>query len=257
MVTVLEAIILGVIQGITEWLPISSSGHLAIYQNLFRIDVPVAFDIFLHFGSLLVILFYFKNDLLKIVRSLASGKFQSNESKFIFYVFVASMPAGIIGFLFLDFFESLFSNLFVIGIAMIFNSLILFSTKFKSPNSEINTKKSFFVGIGQMLSIIPGISRSGSTISFGILSGIKKEDAFKFSFIMAIPALLVANLLEINELFKMREELHVLFFGLMTSVIVGSISINILLNFIKKNKMYIFSYYSLVLGLSLILYTLF
>ncbi len=257
MVTILEAVILGIIQGITEWLPISSSGHLAIYQNLFGKEVSVAFDIFLHFGSLLVILFYFRNDLIKICKSMLLGKFNSQESRLVFYVFVASIPAGIIGFLFLDFFESLFGNLLFIGIAMIVNSAILFSTRFVSPKGKVDAKKSFFVGVGQMLSIVPGISRSGSAISFALLSNINKEDAFKLSFIMAIPALFVANSIHADELFKINENWDVLFVGLTTSTIIGFLSINLLFSFIRKNKLHIFSCYSFVVGLLLVLYTLF
>lgn len=257
MVTSLEAVILGIIQGITEWLPISSSGHLAIYQNIFGVEVSAAFDIFLHLGSILVILFYFRKDLIGILKSIFYGKFQSKESKLVFYVFIASIPAGVVGFLFLDFFESLFRNLFVIGLAMIFNALILFSTKTKASYGQINAKKSFFVGMGQMLSIIPGISRSGSTISFGILSDIKKEDAFKLSFIMAIPALVVANLVEIGELSKMKENIYVLFLGMLTSAFVGFMSINMLFNIVRKNKLHLFGYYSFIIGMIVIFYTLF
>ena len=254
MVSILQALILGIVQGVTEWLPISSSGHLVLFQRLFGINVPTAFDIFLHFGSLLVILYYFRKDILKILDSLFKWKTKSEDFKMIWYVFIASIPAGIVGLFFLRFFESLFHSLLAVGLAMLINAMILFSTRFIKGEKKISADKSFFVGLGQAISITPGISRSGTTISFGLISKIKKEDAFKLSFLMAIPALLFANLIEMKALLSSNIEIWSLITGLITSVVVGYASISSLFKLIKQNKLHYFAYYSLILGLIIILY---
>ncbi len=249
MVSILQSLFLGLIQGITEWLPVSSSGHLVILQQLFNIEVPAAFDIYLHFGSLLVIFYYFREDILKILDSLVKWDTKSEHFKMMWYVFVASIPAGVIGFLFLKFFESLFQSLLAVGLAMLINAMILYSTKFVKGKERIDASKAFFVGIGQGLSITPGISRSGTTISFGLFSRMKKEDVFRLSFLMAVPALLVSNIVELRNLVSADIDTLSLVVGLISSIVVGYLSIDFLFKIVRQNRLHYFAYYSLGLGI--------
>ena len=188
----LQAILLGITQGITEWFPVSSSGHLAIIQNLFNINVSMAFDIFLHFASLFVIIFVFYKDIKEIFLGLIH-----KEKKYInlfLYLVVASIPAGIVGFLFSDLIEGIFSNILFVGIFLVITSIILFSTKFiKNRDKELNFKNTFVIGLFQAIAVLPGISRSGSTVSAALLQGINSKDASRFSFLLSIPVILGAS----------------------------------------------------------------
>src|SRR3989344_250669 len=180
MVLLKEAIILSIIQGITEWFPVSSSGHLAIAQNFFGFQ-NLSYDIFLHFASLFAILFLFKRNILKLL------SFNKESLEYIILIIIAIIPAGVIGFYFSDSIEKLFSNMIYLGIFFILSGVIIYSTKFsKEDKSEINRLDAFFIGILQAIAIMPGISRSGMTISAGLFRGISKNSAIRFSFLTSI-----------------------------------------------------------------------
>jgi undecaprenyl-diphosphatase len=161
MLTLLKAFVLGVIQGITEWLPISSSGHLVIFQQLMGLDVPIAFDILLHLGTLVVIFLVFWKDILKILKAFFTFNFKTFHGKLSLFIILGSIPTAIIGFIFHDVLESFFSNLFVVGIALICTGALLYATKYFNGKRKLSFLDSFLIGIFQGIAIIPGVSRSG------------------------------------------------------------------------------------------------
>ena len=270
MTSILQAIILGIIQGITEWLPISSSGHLVIFKHLFGLQTDVFLDVMLHYGSLLVIIIVFYKDILKIILSIFTKRFRRYRKLFYFMI-IGSVPIAILGYSFHDIFESLFSDIFIVAIALLITGLLLFLTRFKTQQitknikskqlqrSKNNTLKSLTIGIIQAVAIIPGISRSGSTISTSILLGIGRKESARFSFLLAIPALLGAVLYETHtspNLVFNQSYLLPLLIGTIVSVIVGYISLKWLLKVINKGKLYKFAYYCWIVGIIILVVSL-
>ncbi|MEM3374314.1 MAG: undecaprenyl-diphosphate phosphatase [Candidatus Woesearchaeota archaeon] len=247
----IEAIILGIIQGITEWLPISSSGHLVLFQTIFKIKQPIIFDVLLHFGSLLVILFVFRKEILELILGVLK-----REKKYInlaLMLIFASIPITLVGFFLNDYIERAFSNLAFVGFAWIFTSIVLFLSKYpKIKDKNLNFLNTFLMGVSQAIAILPGVSRSGITISTGLIQGIKQEEAAKFSFLMAIPPIFGATILEIRNIGQI-ENLSFAFIGVLFSMISGYLSLKFLLRIIKTNKFSYFSIYCFVLGLIILL----
>lgn len=244
---IIYAIILGIVQGITEWFPVSSSGHLVLLQEVFSIDADLLFDVFLHLGSLFVLIIYFWKDILKILKSIVFFDTKSTDFKLAIYIIVGSIPAAMVGLFFHDLLARLFQNLFAVGIAFMITGVVIFLTKYRNLNASLNIKSSLLIGIAQAIAIIPGISRSGSTISVGILLGVKKEDIIKFSFLLAIPAIVGANLLE----FRMAPQIELLplLWGFIASFIAGYLTLSLLINIIKKGRFHYFSLYCWAIGL--------
>lgn len=251
--TLFQGFILGIVQGITEWLPVSSSGHLVILEYLFGIKETLSFNIALHFASVMVIFIVFWNDIKNLIIGVL--KREKKALKMFLYYFLASIPAGIFGILLKNSLEKVNQNLFLIGIFLIITSIVLFTTKFsKKNNKEINIKNSLLIGAAQAFAILPGISRSGMTISAGLGLGIDKEEIAKFSFILAIPAILGASLLDIRNL-QSIQNVEAVIIGMIVCLIVGILSLKFLLNIIKKNGLYKFSPYCFLIGIvSIILF---
>lgn len=239
MVDYLQAIILAVIQGITEWLPISSSGHLAIAQFLFGISPPLFFDISLHFGTLISVVAFFWRDILGLI----------NRRDLILYIVVASIPTAIIGLTMKDFFAGFYNELTLVGFALLVTGAFLFLTRYASNGKTLTPKIAFIIGIAQGLAVAPGISRAGSTIGTGMLLGIDRETAARFSFILSIPAILGATLIEGKDVVISSIELGPMLLGIVVAAIVGYLSIGFLLGVIRKGNFSMFSYYCFALGI--------
>jgi undecaprenyl-diphosphatase len=246
MISILEAIILGIVQGITEWLPISSSGHLVLLQNFFNIQPPLIFDIMLHIGSLFVILIVFYKDIKKLILGVLKG--DKKQIKLFLLLIVATIPIALIGFFLNDLIKNIFNDLRTVGFSLIITSLLLFSTKIKRKKRKLNIKNTFLIGIAQGLAILPGISRSGATISLGLIQGIEKKEIITLSFLMFIPAILGALLLEINNVSQINN-ITPLIIGTLTAIVTGFFSLRFLIKIIKKNKFHNFGYYCLGLGI--------
>ncbi|MEK6854806.1 MAG: undecaprenyl-diphosphate phosphatase [Nanoarchaeota archaeon] len=197
-----SAIILAIVQGITEWLPVSSSGHLVLFNKILGYKGDLLFDVALHFGTLMSVFVYFGADIVDIIRELLTGKWKSENGRLGILILIATIPAGLIGFLFRDIFESVFSNLIVVAFGFAITGVVLLIASFgfvKTRSIEgFGYRGAIIVGLAQVFSILPGISRSGTTISAGLLSGLKEQDAVKFSFLMSIPVILGANILVIG-----------------------------------------------------------
>lgn len=237
---------MGAIQGVTEFFPISSSGHLVIMQGIFGMKEPqLVFDILLHLGTLISILIYFRKDILNII---------TKERRTAFYIIVASIPTFTIGFVFKDAAEELFARPHLVGYMLLATGLWLISAalydKFRKTKSyeKIGFINSLVIGVSQGIAVIPGISRSGATIGAGILSGIGKEAAFRFSFLLAIPAIFGASFLKCGKIGASLTSGDSLYFiaGGITAMVVGLVSISVLLKMVKANKLYVFGIYCIL-----------
>ena len=260
------AIILGILQGITEWLPISSSGHLAIFQHYSDEEPPLLFDVILHLGSLSVISYILRNEIKDFWRALPSAlsKFHDSsnlkdEERVVFLVFLASIPTAIIG-LFFDgeIIEIFYNTMSLVGFCLIITGIVIWYSKDYHNNLDFNDLsyfRAFCIGTIQGLSILPGISRSGTTIAFLRIFGLEPIKAAKFSFLMFIPAIIGATLLKLNEAESTIEDVGLIsiILGFTASVISSFLSINFLLKIISKQQFHYFTPYCLAIGSFLIL----
>jgi len=239
-------LIYAVVQGLTEFLPVSSSGHLALLQNFFG-EVDVNFDIFLHLATLLALLVYFYKDIALIIWDFVTFKTKSENFKLAIYLIIGSIPAAIVGLLLKPFIYQTFSNLFVVAAGFIITGLFLFNASIKAEgNKKLNIKNTFVVGISQALALLPGISRSGSTVSTGIISGISREKAIRFSFLLAVPAIFGAVLLDVEDIgFKIN-----LLLPFFICFLVGLGSIYLFLNKIKTKNLKYFAFYCWLIALA-------
>jgi undecaprenyl-diphosphatase len=242
----LQAVALGFIQGLTEFLPVSSSGHLVLGQKLFGIlKPPILFDVMVHIGTLLSVLFYFKKRFLKI------------NFRLLFLIFTASVPAGIVGLFLNNFIEEIFNSSLLVGFSLLFTAFLLLLTKNLKKQGfgfeKLAVLSAFVVGIFQSLAILPGISRSGSTIVGSRMVGLKRSSAFLFSFYIAVPAMLGALVLQLPGISKNMAEFNFALIGMFISFFVGLLALKILEKVLLKGKLFYFAYYCLGLGLLVVL----
>jgi len=250
-----------VVQGLTEFLPVSSSGHLVFFQSVFGLTEPqLAFDVMLHLGTLLAVVVYFRADIVRILRGtwtwLKERREGESEAKLLLWIVVASVPTGLMGLLFKDWFESLFSMPKTVGLMLLVTGLVLWLTRSVKRNEksagEMGVIDALIIGIAQGVAIIPGISRSGATISTGLFRRLNRELAGKFSFLLSIPAILGATLLEFRKI-DTGSGIGVTFIGMAVSFIVGLFSLKLLMGIVKKGKLTHFSYYCWAVGILMIL----
>ncbi|MBU3905047.1 MAG: undecaprenyl-diphosphate phosphatase [Nanoarchaeota archaeon] len=244
---IIQALILGIVQGITEWLPISSSGHLAIIQNVFGLEVPILFDVLLHVSSLFVLLIVFRQDILLSLKALIKWDWKSEYGKLNMFLIIGIIPTILVGYFLHNLILSLFTNMLAIGTALIITGFILFFCKGKESTKKLNYNNSVLIGLAQGLAIIPGISRSGATIGVGILSGVERKKVIRFSFLLAIPAIIGAALFEAPSLTQL--ELIPTLVGTITSFVIGYVSLKFIIKLITKNKFWLFSIYCWILGI--------
>ena len=271
-----QAILLGIVQGITEWLPVSSSGHLVILQETLDIEASLFFDTMVHLGTLLVVLWIFRQEVVnvlkaffEIVRDVIRGvpfkeTLREDSHHFAFLIIIGTIPTSIIGLVFREHLENLYTNLLAVGIALLFTGLLLFFTGRLTPArrhsiSEMRTIEALIIGTMQGIAIIPGISRSGSTIATGMYAGLNKELVTRYSFLLFIPAILGATIIQTHTVITEGYEIDWLttLVGTVTAMVVGYFAIHILLRVIKESKLHLFSYYCWALGLAVIGSTLY
>ncbi len=255
--TWIEALILGVIQGLTEFLPVSSSGHLEIGSVLLGTTSGdnLLFAVIVHAATALSTIMVFRKDILDILQGLL--EFKWNESwKFAFLIVISMIPVGIAGVFFEDEISGFFTgNLILVGSMLLFTSLLLFFTYFKSSGTnEVSYKEAIIMGLAQTIAILPGISRSGSTIATGLLIGVDKEKATRFSFLMVLPPILGASLLKTKDYFEAPaayEGLGVfpMIVGFVGALVSGYIACKWMTNIVKKGKLYYFAIYCLLVGM--------
>jgi len=252
----IQVLILSIIQGITEWLPISSSGHLVVVQEYFGLTPPVIFDVMLHVGTLLVILIVFWKDLAKILKAVAQLDFASEDGKLVIFIVVGNIPTALIGFVFRDIFKSFFYNPLAVGIALLGTGCILYISKYRKNSKEMSYLDAFLIGIAQGIAIIPGVSRSGVTIATGLLSKLRKETVFKFSFLLSIPAVIGAMIAESSDMFLAEIDGLAIVLGVLVSMIVGYVALKLLKRLLLKERFHLFAYYCWLLGTAIVAITI-
>lgn len=256
MVTLFEVLILAVVQGLTEWLPVSSSGHLVITQEILGLNLPLIFDVMLHVGTLIVVLTVFRKDIIRIIKDLLKREFHTEDGKLALYLVVGSVPIAVIGLVFREIIESLFSNLLAVGVALVITGCILFISEKRPGNKKLGILDSILIGVAQGMAVIPGISRSGATVSTGLLRKIDKARAFRFSFLLFVPAVIGATVLESRDLVVGNIDAIPLFVGTIISMAVGYVSLKLLQKIVMNEKFHLFAYYCWVVGIAVIFFTL-
>ncbi len=241
----LSALVLGIVQGFTEFLPVSSSGHLVLAQSLIPgFSQPgILFDVILHFATLFAVLVYFRLAILKL------------KINYLWYLAIGTVPAVIVGFFFKDEIEAMFLTSKFLGIQFLISGVInLLIDRVKPGQGEVNGRKSFVTGIAQALSIIPAISRSGATILTGVAQKVEPKKAVEFSFLLSVPAILGANILEIAShaaggiVFRADYLL-----GFAAAFISGFFAISLVFKFLLNKKFKLFAYYCFALGIASLL----
>lgn len=250
-----EAIILGIIQGLTEFLPISSSGHLEIANKLLNNKIGsenLLLIIVLHFGTAVSTLIVFKQDIIKIIHEFVNVK-THRTSSLIFKIIYSMIPVVVIGLIFEEQIENLFKgNLILVGFMLIITGFLLFLTdRKKSINKTVSTKNAIIVGISQAIAILPGISRSGATISTAVLLGINKSQAAKFSFLMVIPIIIgkIIKDLVTGDISYKEEMFFILIVGFLSSLITGIIACKLMIKIVENSKLKYFSIYCFLIGI--------
>ena len=284
--TILQAIFLGIIQGLTEFRPVSSSGHLAIAQNIFEIDTggSMLFDIMLHVGTLAAVFVAYRKDIVRMIREAicicidigANTKIwisnrkndealrykriiHNNYRKFVVLILVSTIPTGVIGYAAKNLVEAASATLIVPGVCLLLTGVLLVVADFtedgKKIPRDVSYTNGFFIGIAQGISTLPGLSRSGTTITACLVSGFDKRFAVKYSFLMAVPAVLGASVLEIKD--AVAEEITgnlvlCCVIGAVVAGLVGYVCIKVMLSIVRKKKFKGFAIYCLVLGVAAI-----
>lgn len=260
----LKVALFSIIQALTEFLPVSSSGHLVVLHNIFNDEITnnIAFDVMLHGGSLFAIIIYFWKDLIGIVKSFFYKLFHDKKSLIKdegSIILVGIIPAGILGYFFNDIVEYIFRKPLSVSIALIFGSLIfILAEKIYKPKKslkDINFLDAVFVGFMQCLSLIPGISRSGITISSAMIRNVKREDAARFSFLMAIPLIFGAFIKNLFDVFGSGMHFQLLFLAFCLSFVFSILALKILMVLLKKSfGLYIFAFYRIILAIAIIIF---
>ena len=262
-----QAVLLGIIQGLTEFLPVSSSGHLVIFQHLLGLTEPqLFFDISLHMGTLLAVILIYRKEIwgmiaacIKTAGSIGRGEkigvrlATDPDARLLYLIFSGSIPTALIGLALRDAADTLFSSLTLVGIMMLFTGTLLWATR-KQPATgasieKVSVKKALAIGTVQGMAAIPGISRSGATISVGLFMGIDRETAARYSFLLSLPAIMGAEILGLHD--ALRENVcidWVLFSGVATAFITGYIALALLLRIVKQGRFFLFAPYCWSVG---------
>jgi len=262
-----SSIFLGVIQGLTEFLPISSSGHLVLFQNLLGYKDPaLLFDVSLHLGTLAAVCLYFRTDLRNMAAEswtfasrLCGGRQTVRDlehnayASLTLWVLIGTVPTGLIGVFFRAPLEHLFASLNAVGVMLLCTGVLLAAVKFIPPQynqrSRVGLLAALAIGAAQGLAIAPGLSRSGATIVCGLFFKLQRDLAARFSFLLSVPAILGAMLVQLSDLDGSRINLLSWFLGFLTSVLVGLIALKILMTMVHKGRLYYFAPYCWALGL--------
>jgi undecaprenyl-diphosphatase len=249
----LKTIILGIVQGLTEWLPISSTGHLRLVEHFLSLKVPILFDVILHVGTLIVVLVFFRREVSKTLSAIAHLDFKTEYGKMVPLIVVGVIPTVSIGIIYGRIIDDVFQNILPIAIAFILSGLVIYSSKNREQKTDsIGYSTAILMGIAQGIAIIPGISRSGATIAVALLLGIKREKAFIFSFLLSIPAILGALSLtiytEFGELTAASLGWSEILAGVIAATLVGYFALKILWKTMVQGKFHLFAYYCWTVG---------
>ncbi len=252
VMTFWKAIILGIVQGATEFLPVSSSGHLVLFQTLFGLkEGALTFDVFLHFGTLLAVIAVYWEDVKNIIL------LKKSHRHLTLMILIGIIPTGLIGVLFKDVFAKIFGSLPIVGVMWLVTGTIIWTSEQLTDHGgghgikEMKPFDAITIGLAQGLAIIPGISRSGSTIVAGLFKGLKRTDAARFSFLVSVPVILGATLLEAKDLLGGQVEtvgFGYIVVGTIAAIVSGYLAIRILLKMLHDRSLKPFAYYCWILG---------
>ena len=265
---VLEAVFLGIVQGATEFLPVSSSGHLVLLPWLLNIAEPgLAFSAILHWGTVFAVLVFFREDLMRILaagwKSLGTRSLEDADARLGWWIVIGTIPAVVLGLLFKDVFEQLFGRPRTVALFLIATAGLLFvseriSEKLRST-ADLNWRDAILIGLAQALAITPGISRSGATIAAGLVLGLRREDATRYSFLLGIPAILGAGLLSLLDLFSagmLSQQWPGMLGGFLAAAFTGYMAIRWLLSYVRNHSLNIFAFYCVLAGCSMFVVSL-
>lgn len=274
---IIHAIIIGLVQGLTEFLPISSSGHLVLIPQLIGFESSLVFDTILHVGTLLAIFICFWEDIVKIIKAffdsladIPKGRLvpdirRNDYKKLAWLLIIGNIPAGIIGILLKDYFEAAFSNVLMVGIFLLVTGGLLYFSEWIAAQVEetqrrgmdkLTLKDSLIIGLAQAFAILPGISRSGSTIATGLFLGLKRDLVAEYSFLLSIPAVAGATILQIKDITSIDMSFSALIAGFLAAAISGYFAIKVVMKLIQTKSLKIFAYYCWVIGIIAIISTI-
>lgn len=248
MKNVIKYILIGFVQGITEFLPVSSSGHIVLFGSLFELDNLLLISVVAHIGTLFAVLFCYRKRLVELIKQ---PKNPTNLK-----LIIATIPTVIMVLLFNSFLEENFSTSSLVWGFILSAILLLVADLKKEGNKPITKRSALYMGIAQGFALLPGISRSGSTLTCGLLIGCNKQETLDFSFLMSIPIIFASAVYESFKLFSSQITVNWLgiFIVMVSSFVFGILSIKIMLKIVKKNKLYFFSIYLIVLSLVILLF---
>ena len=260
-----QAIILGLVQGLTEFLPVSSSGHLAIGRQILGVEASgdLVFEVAVHAATVLATIVVFRKQILDLFKGLFKFRY-NDETDYICKIVVSMIPVFVVGVFFKDFVEGLFSSLLVVGIALVFTACLLFFSDRKPAAvhaAEVRNGISFLqalvIGIGQAFAVIPGLSRSGTTISTGLLSGVKRENVAQFSFLMVLVPILGEAFLDLvgGDMAASSIGALPLILGFVSAFVSGLFACKVMIALVKKAQLKWFALYCVIVGLSVILWS--
>lgn len=265
----LQALLMGIFQGLTEYLPVSSSGHLAIAGELLGVEDPdkvMSFTVAVHVATVLSTIVILWKEIVWILKGLFHWNGKLNmEQKYALNIIISMIPIGIVGVFFKDYIEEAFSGLVVVGCCLIVTSILLGFSYFAKPRTKenISTLDAFIIGIAQAIAALPGLSRSGSTIGTGLILGNKKESLAQFSFLMAIPPILGMALLDVKDMMEVgvAEAMAgisgaALVVGFVTAFITGCLACKLMIELVKKGKMIWFAIYCAIVGIAVLIWQL-
>lgn len=266
---IIQAIIMGMVQGLTEFLPVSSSAHLVIAPELLGTQSSLAFDTLLHVGTLVAVIGYFWKDITSMIKSFVSslldiprGKFKEGMAddpykRLAWLVVVGTIPAGLMGVLLKSKFEALFNSVTIVGFFLLVTGVILWGSEWIAKRNidkkgkdvkEVSFTNSLVIGVFQGLAIAPGISRSGSTIAAGLFSGLERKLAARYSFLLSIPAILGAALIQAKDIVSFDANTEVLIAGFLSAAIFSYLAVKFMMGYIQKHSLNIFAIYCWIVG---------
>lgn len=251
---IIEAILLGIIQGLTEFLPVSSSGHIELGKYLFGVELKddLLFSLLLHLATVFSTVIIFREDILQIIKDLL--KFEWNTSaRFVCYILISMLPVFIVGIFLKDAVELFYNgNIVFVGAMLIITGLLLLaSEKIQAKTKNLNFANSFIIGVAQAIAVLPGISRSGATIATGLLSGVDRSAIARFSFLMVIPPIVGATLLDVGDLannqYNSGDILNMLA-GFIAAFLTGLFACRLMIRLVKNSKLIYFAIYCFLVG---------
>jgi undecaprenyl-diphosphatase len=253
----IQAVTLGFVQGVTEWLPISSTGHLRITEQLFGLTLPLLFDVILHVGTLIVILLFFRKDIKLVLVALVKSDFKSENGKLIPLIIVGTVPTALIGLVFSSEIETVFNSFLPIAGAFLTCGVVLYFSKTgQEQNENITYIQALIIGTAQGAALIPGLSRSGLTIATALMLGVRREKAFKFSFLLSVPAVIGALGLTLYEqhatLTLVDVGLTEILLGIAVSLVFSYFALKLLWRVLAGRKFYMFAFYCWLVGAALV-----